>query len=285
MQLLLTILGFAAQVVFIAMAADFVAGLIHWAEDAYFTEDTPIIGQSVIKPNIIHHHFPRYFTQLSWWESSKLLVFVGTAALGVSALLGWFSWQLTLFVVISVNANHVHKLSHRTRQENGPFITKLQDWKILLTPHQHGLHHTDPKNTYYCPITNLVNPILERINFWERAEAVIERLTGITQRHDTAVRGNGPTPPLARSLPSRTTSPRHHQHQNHLHVCKLPQSIYRHVVRQKKTLSAKSSYRQRPVSEVGRARRARRPCLTASTSIASLMIALAQRLQPDLTST
>ena len=44
MQLLLTILGFAAQVVFIAMAADFVAGLIHWAEDAYFTEDTPIIG-------------------------------------------------------------------------------------------------------------------------------------------------------------------------------------------------------------------------------------------------
>ena len=204
MQLLLTILGFAAQVVFIAMAVDFVAGLIHWAEDAYFTEDTPIIGQSVIKPNIIHHHFPRYFTQLSWWESSKLLVFVGTAALGVSALLGWFSWQLTLFVVISVNANHVHKLSHRTRQENGPFITKLQDWKILLTPHQHGLHHTDPKNTHYCPITNLVNPILERINFWERTEAVIERLTGITHRHDTAVRGNGPGPHwLDAYLPAR----------------------------------------------------------------------------------
>ena len=194
MQLLLTILGIAAQVVLIAMAADFVAGLIHWAEDAYFTENTPLIGQSVIKPNMVHHHFPRYFTQLSWWESSKLLVFVGTTTLGVSALLGWFSWQLALFVVISVNANHVHKLSHRTRQENCPFIAKLQDWNILLTPHQHGLHHTDPKNTYYCPVTNLVNPILERINFWERAEAVIEKLTGVTHRHDTAVRGNGPGP-------------------------------------------------------------------------------------------
>ncbi|MBT5900503.1 MAG: hypothetical protein HOH58_00160 [Opitutaceae bacterium] len=194
MQLLLTILGIAAQVVLIAMAADFVAGLIHWAEDAYFTEDTPLIGQWVIKPNIVHHHFPRYFTTLSWWESSKLLVFIGAATLGISALLGWFSWQLALFVVISANANHVHKLSHRTRKENGPIISKLQDWKILLTPYQHGLHHTDPKNTYYCPVTNLVNPILERINFWEHAEAIIERLTGITHRHDTAVRGNGPGP-------------------------------------------------------------------------------------------
>lgn len=194
MQLLFTIAGTAAQFVLIAMAADFVAGLIHWAEDAYFTEDTPIIGPLVIKPNIVHHHFPRFFTQLSWWESSKLLVFIGTAGLAASALIGVLSWQLVVFVAISVNANHVHKLSHRTRPENGPFIGQLQDWKILLTPHQHGLHHTDPKNTYYCPITNLVNPLLERINFWHQLEAGIEKLTGVTHRHDTAVRGNGPSP-------------------------------------------------------------------------------------------
>jgi len=129
---------------------------------------------------------------LSWWESSKLLVFVGTAGLAISALLGVLSWQLIVFVTISVNANHVHKLSHRTRQENGPIIGKLQDWKILLTPHQHGLHHTDPKNTDYCPVTNLVNPLLERIKFWDHLVVVIERLTGIIHRHDTAVRGNGP---------------------------------------------------------------------------------------------
>jgi hypothetical protein len=39
-----------------------------------------------------------------------------------------------------------------------------------------------------------VNPILERIDFWECAETVIEGLTGATHRHDTAVRGNGPGP-------------------------------------------------------------------------------------------
>lgn len=56
------------------------------------------------------------------------------------------------------------------------------------------MHHSDPKNTYYCPITNFVNPALERIDFWTRLEAVIERLTGVTHRTDTAVRGQGPGP-------------------------------------------------------------------------------------------
>ncbi len=213
MHLLLTLTSIAAQVVLIAMVADFIAGLVHWAEDAYFTADTPVIGPLVIRPNIVHHHFPRYFTTLSWWESSWLLLSIGALTLGLAAWLGLLSWQLTVFVAISVNANHVHKLSHRTRAENGWLISKLQDWRILQTPRQHGLHHTDPKNTYYCPITNLVNPLLERIDFWTRAEAVVERLTGATHRHDTAVRGQGPGPDWLEAFrpvpnpPAKTAAP------------------------------------------------------------------------------
>ena len=33
-----------AQALGIVMLADFAAGIIHWLEDAYFTEDTPVIG-------------------------------------------------------------------------------------------------------------------------------------------------------------------------------------------------------------------------------------------------
>lgn len=194
MHLFFTTVSIGAQIVLLAMAADFLAGLIHWAEDAYFTENTPIIGPLVIRPNIVHHHFPRHFTRLSWWQSSWLLVVGGAIALGVAALLGGLTWQLALFVAIGINGNHVHKLAHRTRAENGRFVSKLQDWRILQTPRQHALHHTDPKNTHYCPITNLVNPLLERIDFWTRLEAVIQRLTGATHRQDTAVRGQGPGP-------------------------------------------------------------------------------------------
>lgn len=177
-----------------AAFADFLAGVIHWIEDAYFTEETPVIGRLFITPNILHHHLPRHFTQLSWWDSSKDLLVAGLMVLAGAEWLHLLTWQVWLFVVLSVNANQVHKWSHRTRAENGRIISWLQDWRILQTPRHHGLHHKDPKNTYYCPITNLVNPVLEKLSFWTRVEALIERLTGITHRSDTAVRGQGPGP-------------------------------------------------------------------------------------------
>ena len=194
MHLFLTVLSTALQIVLIAALADFIAGLIHWAEDAYFTEDTPIIGPLFIRANIVHHHYPRFFTHLSWWHSSRDLVLVGALLLLAAWPLGLLCWQLGLFVALSINANEIHKWSHRTRKENGRLISALQDWHILQTAQHHGLHHADPKNTYYCPITNFVNPILERLDFWNRLEAVIERLTGATHRTDTAVRGQGPGP-------------------------------------------------------------------------------------------
>jgi ubiquitin-conjugating enzyme E2 variant len=97
-------------------------------------------------------------------------------------------------VVLSVNANQVHKWSHQTRAENGPIVSFFQDWRILQNPRQHALHHTDPKNTYYCPLTNLLNPSLEFIGLWPKLEAVIEALTGATHRKDASNRGEGPAP-------------------------------------------------------------------------------------------
>lgn len=194
MKLLLLTAWQFAQVVLIAALADFIAGIVHWLEDAYFTEDTPVIGPLFIRPNIVHHHLPRYFTRLSWWQSSFDLLIVNLVFLAWAWWFGFLSWQLVLFAVLSTNANEIHKWSHRTRAENGRLISLLQDWHILQTPRHHGLHHSDPKNTYYCPITNFVNPVLERINFWTRVESIIARLTGVTHRPDTAVRGQGPGP-------------------------------------------------------------------------------------------
>ena len=194
MKVLLHLLLIAAQIVLVVGLADFVAGVVHWAEDAYFTEETPVIGPTIIVPNIVHHHLPRYFTRLSWWESSAELVLAGLVLIAIAWPLGLLSWQLFLFVGVSVNANEIHKMAHRTRAENGWFISKLQDWRILQTPRHHGLHHADPKNTFYCPVTNYVNPLLEKVQFWPRLEALIALRSGVSHRHDTAVRGQGPGP-------------------------------------------------------------------------------------------
>lgn len=38
---------------------DLISGLVHWTADTYFSEDTPIIGQSLVKPFRLHHLYPR----------------------------------------------------------------------------------------------------------------------------------------------------------------------------------------------------------------------------------
>lgn len=192
--MILTLLGIVAQGTAAILLADFAAGLIHWIEDAYFTEDTPVLGRLLIRPNIIHHHYPRFFTRYTWFQSSWDLLILGAVVIAGAWAFNVLSWQVWLFVAVSINANEIHKWSHRTRKENGPVISKLQDWHILQTPHQHALHHTDPKNTYYCPVTNLLNPVLEKIRFWAGLEWVIWRITGIRHREDTSVRGQGPGP-------------------------------------------------------------------------------------------
>lgn len=194
MSLLLSLVSTLLQIVVIVVVADFIAGVIHWLEDAYFSAETPVLGPLVIRPNIVHHHHPRFFTHFTWWQSSWMLVVLGALTVLGACALGVLGWQVWVFVAVGVNANEIHKWSHRTAKENGPIITALQRWRILQTPAHHGLHHTDPKNTFYCPITNVVNPVLERVALWSRLESVLERLFGVTHRVDTAVRGQGPGP-------------------------------------------------------------------------------------------
>ena len=59
------------QVVGVTLAADFAAGFIHWIEDAYIRENTPLLGRFIGKPNTIHHHLPRYMIRNSWWRSNR----------------------------------------------------------------------------------------------------------------------------------------------------------------------------------------------------------------------
>lgn len=49
------------------MLADFVAGVIHWAEDRYARPEWPILGDWVAKPNILHHSDPQAFLVGGYW--------------------------------------------------------------------------------------------------------------------------------------------------------------------------------------------------------------------------
>jgi ubiquitin-conjugating enzyme E2 variant len=101
---------------------------------------------------------------------------------------------LWLFAVISANANQVQKWSHQTCKENGCIVTFLQKIRLLQTPYHHAVHHTNPKNVRYCPITNFVNPLLDRLNLWSGIEWILARVIGLHRQPDTSLPNNGTAP-------------------------------------------------------------------------------------------
>jgi plasmanylethanolamine desaturase len=162
--------------------ADFLSGLVHWAEDAYARKDTPIIGKLIGEANIEHHQKPRAFVGRSYLESSwDLLLLAITVVLGA-----WYfdklNWQVLVFAMVAANANQIHKWAHRAPHENGVVITFLQRLKLLQTQKHHGKHHQGAKNSYYCSVTNFLNPLLEELEFWTRMERLIEKLTGAKRK-------------------------------------------------------------------------------------------------------
>jgi ubiquitin-conjugating enzyme E2 variant len=174
--------------------AEFITGIVHWFEDAYVREDTPLVGRHIARPNIVHHHYPRYMTRLTWWQSSWDLCLISALLVLVAWACGVLTWQVWLFAILAANANEFHKWAHRTRTENGPVITFFQKIRILQTAHHHALHHTDPKNSHYCTMTNVLNPVLDGLHFWDGAEWALARTVGLQRRPDTSVRGHGPGP-------------------------------------------------------------------------------------------
>lgn len=165
-------------------AADFLAGLVHWAEDAYARPGLPLVDK-IARENLEHHARPRAFVKKSWLSSSWDLLMLGTLILGTAALTHHLNSWLVLFVVLTVNANQIHKWAHSNRQETPRFIRNLQQWQILQGPRQHGKHHAGERNSHYCVITNYLNPVLESVGFWNRLEAVILRVTGVKRRKDS----------------------------------------------------------------------------------------------------
>ena len=166
------------------LAIDFLSGFFHWLEDAYGSPFWPIVGRHVTKPNILHHYLPRAFVTNSWYLSSRLLLLICTLLTLITLASGAFNWMVALGLLLGVNANQVHKWSHRTRRENGRPVRLLQQLRLIQSPAHHHQHHVLGKNTHYCVLTNFLNPILDRARLWTGLEWLIARTFGVHRRDD-----------------------------------------------------------------------------------------------------
>lgn len=157
----------------VVLFADFITGLVHWMEDSYWSPETPILGKWLVIPNIAHHENGQDFLKKSWLASSWDLLLAGIAVIFIAFCANRLTWEVALFVSIIINANQIHKWAHMTRYANKPkIIGFLQKLYILQRTDHHGRHHRKPNNTHYCTVTNVLNPVLDKLRFWRGLEKI-----------------------------------------------------------------------------------------------------------------
>lgn len=172
-----------AKVVGALAAIDFVSGLVHWAEDTFGTESTPVIGPWIVTPNVLHHRDGQAFVDKGWWASSWDLALASSAIAGVAYALGWFGPAVVVFALAGANANQIHKWCHAPRR--APGVVRLL-WRagVLQRPVQHARHHRGAKNEAYCVVTPYLNPVLDTLGFWRALERLVVPFTGAPRRED-----------------------------------------------------------------------------------------------------
>lgn len=169
------------------LLVDLISGVVHWCEDSYGHPDVPLLGRRITRPNLLHHVRPRAFVTNSWYTSSQLLLIACGAALVVAWLIGRLSPMVVVAAAFGVNANQVHKWSHQTPAENGSLVTWLQRVRLIQSPEEHRLHHVAGKDSNYCVLTNVLNPLLDGAHAWRGLEWILARAFGLKKRDDDAL--------------------------------------------------------------------------------------------------
>jgi ubiquitin-conjugating enzyme E2 variant len=167
-------------------AADFVSGLVHWAEDTFGTESTPVVGRWIVVPNVLHHRDPAAFVGKSWLASNWDLAAASLVLLGIATACGWFGPGIVIFALASANANQLHKWAHAPAQAPR-LVRALWRTRLLQSPRDHARHHVGEKNEAYCVVTPFLNPLLDRLRFWRAIERLTVPFFGAPRRQDLSL--------------------------------------------------------------------------------------------------
>ena len=166
--------------------ADFVSGVIQWLEDRYGNPEWPVIGHT-IRENQQHHFTPRSFLKGTLWTRNREVLAIGLAFLAAFWAFDVLNAFTVSAVLFGIAANEVHASAHRSPQENGRLITLLQKTGLIQSHRHHAAHHRKGKDTHFCVLTNHVNPVLERIRFFQTLEMGVTLLSGLRPRPDLSV--------------------------------------------------------------------------------------------------
>lgn len=162
------------------LAADFLAGSVHWLADRYFDPTTPVLGPLLIAPFREHHVDSSSITRHDFFEVSGnnslvcIPVVLALFALPAptdfrTAFLALFGLSLTAALVAT---NQLHGWAHAAHP---PRIARiLQRMGLILRPEHHARHHSAAHDRAYCVTSGWLNPLLDGLRFFDRLERVID---------------------------------------------------------------------------------------------------------------
>lgn len=169
------------QIIAAWFLADFIAGIFHWIEDRYFDESHSLeFARGLATDNIVHHEEPTAMTRSTWWENMRSGAYAGwplavmTFGLGCPPVV-WLTLFFTAF------GNLVHRFAHIPKRELPRWIQGLQAFGIFISAGHHATHHfamgqkvsKATASRAYCPMTDWVNPVLDRVKFWLVCESAL----------------------------------------------------------------------------------------------------------------
>lgn len=165
------------------LAADLGTGAIHWLCDRFFREDTPVIGPVLIRPFREHHVHPEAMThngllELHGNSCIPVIAVLLVALLGgqgsASRLEQFADLWLVVFLGASIATNQFHMWAHA--RQAPALVRWLQHAGVILSPERHARHHRGGFDRSYCMTSGLLNPLLDRIDFFGRLERGIRSL-------------------------------------------------------------------------------------------------------------
>lgn len=164
------------------LAADFLSGVTHWAGDTLGDESTPLFGPNFVRPFREHHTDEKGITRHDFIETNgnSCIVSIPVVLLLVFVMpkeAGWWFYSAvaagfcTWFIFCT---NQFHKWAHA---DDAPATVRmLQRWGLILSPQHHAIHHAAPHDKYYCITVGWMNPVLYRLRFFRRCEALVARI-------------------------------------------------------------------------------------------------------------
>lgn len=186
MDIALAALSYAACAFGALLLADFLTGLMHWAEDTWLAPgQSPLLDRWITNDNIEHHRSPGKIRAGHYWQTNKVCIVLAAVATVALLLANVRLWEAYVVLGLLSQSNQIHLWAHTSRPPR--IVGWLQQIGLLQSAKIHARHHKNPYASHFCTMTAFLNPLLDRIRFWRALEVVAVRL-GATVHRATALR-------------------------------------------------------------------------------------------------